>query len=905
MTRMLSRWGVYALLLSGSVAQEVAEPQAASPAEPTVEVAPQGGALPVAGIVDVTRAVQGLMSPDYTVREAASLYLWRHGELAALQPLLDHADPEVRYRVRTIVQNLQYGLTPETSPEIMALAQEFLTAGYERKRGIANALRDKKAYIQLFALKNALSLEHREGGLRRDIERASGHALQALMQEDRTEDALTLLQYAGPGAENARWWAMLQGRLGQAEEVLATALRAEAEELPHRAERVLALYRHLGRDEEALRWAQEMQMEEYIAGQALLRGEMEGFLEWWLRAFAPDAYSEAYLSALRHRVAGQQEAEQQAVRALQQNAKKDENARVLSIIELTAAGAGRKGQSLLSDEERRENTTYLTERGDYRELLALYDLKLGQTVSEEWIHKHMGGDNEEWRMTSYDSEDELSQLFASLRDWDSLLRILRPHWEYYLASGEAPFTFLDQYYSAGYHVPVMQLFRETMTEEEQEEVILSIPMADQLAGAFDALIAAEFPALGHAERLEFVLEVRTGAVKSEAKLERIGVLASALEQSSPENAHQEAERQSQLLYLYQLMGRHQEILAHLEEDYQAEPSTDKARTLIPYYFRFDRPQEAGQLALTVDNTGQKNAFTLDLIKAHSLFKGGLQQEGEALLSGLEERFMDQPSHYRLSMLYIGADGERDHEHRLMSRGLALTNPSETNFYFWESFLRTYMQQALDAGDPHSAALAGEVLLLKELKDARQMPNGETFQQHELVATLARLRFQTDLAWIAHWHKTGAVDQARQLAGQVAAEWIGSGLMADDFYPLLLSIGMGDIAAASARQSFARYEALVAAYPTVYNHMNTAAWITSRALVQLEKSSQWMDEVLRHHPVSAAYLDTRAELFFAQGNRARAVEYSTRAWQRSQLSGGAEMIKEQYERFLNAPLPAQQ
>jgi tetratricopeptide (TPR) repeat protein len=66
------------------------------------------------------------------------------------------------------------------------------------------------------------------------------------------------------------------------------------------------------------------------------------------------------------------------------------------------------------------------------------------------------------------------------------------------------------------------------------------------------------------------------------------------------------------------------------------------------------------------------------------------------------------------------------------------------------------------------------------------------------------------------------------------------------------------------------------YPDCDNTCNTAAWLASRALQNLDQARNYEQHALTLNPEQPAYMDTMAEIEFARGNREKAIEWSTKA-----------------------------
>ena len=91
---------------------------------------------------DIDRAVRQLGDREYTVRQRASQVLWEAGRAAepALQKALDSDDLEVVYRARQILDQLQWGILPDTPPGDVAWIERFRHADSQERRQICQEL---------------------------------------------------------------------------------------------------------------------------------------------------------------------------------------------------------------------------------------------------------------------------------------------------------------------------------------------------------------------------------------------------------------------------------------------------------------------------------------------------------------------------------------------------------------------------------------------------------------------------------------------------------------------------------------------------------------------------------------------------------------------------------------------
>jgi len=169
--------------------------------------------------------------------------------------------------------------------------------------------------------------------------------------------------------------------------------------------------------------------------------------------------------------------------------------------------------------------------------------------------------------------------------------------------------------------------------------------------------------------------------------------------------------------------------------------------------------------------------------------------------------------------------------------------------------------------------------------ANQLPLMRQRLQADMARSLARLASDRSgsLATLARCHRTFASD----------------GSLADFFFPALRKAGLLKEHDAWFLDSWNRIEAVIARYPDCDNTRNTAAWFAARAVRKLDAAEQHLRRALAANPNQPAYLDTMAEIQFARGKRAKAIEWSLRA---VNFAPEDTLLRRQHERFRSAPIP---
>ncbi|MCP5538228.1 MAG: hypothetical protein H7A51_18600 [Akkermansiaceae bacterium] len=183
-----------------------------------------------------------------------------------------------------------------------------------------------------------------------------------------------------------------------------------------------------------------------------------------------------------------------------------------------------------------------------------------------------------------------------------------------------------------------------------------------------------------------------------------------------------------------------------------------------------------------------------------------------------------------------------------------------------------------------------------------------------VQSILRSRFYADFCkgmdLLKNGRKSIALDHlnaARQLIP-------GDGSLADEFFPILRKENIGKAYDQWFEDSYRHVEAACRRFPKAHNSHNTAAWLAARAVRNLAAAEEHAREALKSRPTQGAYLDTMAEVWFAKGDRKKAVEWSKKAVagsvanaqgnprDESQVMANYKQLHKQLERFENDPLP---
>lgn len=186
--------------------------------------------------------------------------------------------------------------------------------------------------------------------------------------------------------------------------------------------------------------------------------------------------------------------------------------------------------------------------------------------------------------------------------------------------------------------------------------------------------------------------------------------------------------------------------------------------------------------------------------------------------------------------------------------------------------------------------------------------------NDRVIGVLNARFNADFFRGMDLLENGKRQQALKLLDACQRLIPGSGSLADDFFPALRHAGIDQQYKEWFEHSYQHILASCKLYPKAHNTHNTAAWLASRAVLRLDDALDHAQTAVTLRPAQGAYLDTMAEVWFAKGDRKKAMEWSEKAIAASishaqgtprsegRVLSSFNELNKQWERFKNDPLP---
>lgn len=205
------------------------------------------------------------------------------------------------------------------------------------------------------------------------------------------------------------------------------------------------------------------------------------------------------------------------------------------------------------------------------------------------------------------------------------------------------------------------------------------------------------------------------------------------------------------------------------------------------------------------------------------------------------------------------------------------------------YLKSYADDLLERSDWSKAAAAFEILNAVTVDSEPRWQSPTQFTRTRLNADMSRALGMVES------NRKGAVALLARCHGNA----VGDGTLADHFFPALRKTELKSEHDQWFRVSWDYLRGKIEKFPKDDQLRNTAAWFASRSMRELDAAEKDITWALSHNPDQAAYLDTMAEIQFAKGNRARAIEWSDRAMQ---LAPADDQIRRQSARFRSGPFP---
>ena len=848
------------------------------------------------------RLIALLADENFKVREEAALDLWKLGveALPALKSAAKDDDPEKSTRARDIVRRIELGITPETEPAVIELTDRFVTATPEEKAVILTQLRKRRAWRQMLKLYEMET----SADVRAELEASLDDvALTAAREAIVAGDAKSARGYLELGAVDQAGLLGLADFLrsqGLLDQELKKVAAGEAKSGPWR----LALMRAAGNMQAAADIARELGN---LKSAALMSG-MEGDPLPWLEQMQKStdahrltaAYAEAAARSWKGEISGDAGLEVFAKALDSKSGTERDNAlnalHALGRFKL-AAPAMVKAHPLIAFQ-------YFDAVEKSGDAMRAIGLKEDASDAEPWIEALLaeleGGGVEDQREPSTAME-RLAALsyFNERRGLHARNDALFLEATALLSekNSELFARLVSNFFGRGevpYQAPKLALRMASKwagQDQQRWKALASLVLGeDDVITEWWEWLGELDPDSGISARFDAMLvifKIRNDPENIRGKfLERVWKSID----DAPEGLR------PRLLARMLTMGITAYDLASSLKAMDRMP--EKTRAAIPWESRMvwlsaaNRWDEAASLILAqIDDASDPDREPSPEIHAYAA--SSLRRAGRAKEAEKHDRLADQLALGQASECLRVANGYAFGGEYLTAgewwkRALTYADPNDDQEDF-ALFVRSYADDVLERSDWSKAAAAFEMVNSIVIAAEPRWQSPTQFSRMRLHADMSRalVKLKAD--------RKGAIELLERCHRNV----ISDGSLADYFLPALRKAGLKAEHDQWFRASWDYLRGEIAKFPDDDHLRNTAAWFASRSMLELETAEKDITLALSHNPDQAAYLDTMAEIQFAKGNRAKAVEWSNRAME---LAPADDQIRRQSARFRSESFP---
>ncbi len=911
--RLVSIFGVIGLALGIlALGQEEAPPSGeveADASKPEVAVKEQGAEGGEGQVLGEARKLVARLGDDsYKVREAATQSLWDLGDvgIAAIREGLEADNPEISYRSRIVLRRIMTGITSDTPPEIVELVQRYFRSGPEVKKVIFQELLNAEAYMQMLRIYRFEENEEAREICGELVEKAVLPLTLRELVEGRRNEAEEILRLAPRSEENNRRLGCLLRMTGELDEEILSRTNAIAlgddgkvtDATRETGELQLALLRSAGRLVESRVLAERLGRSDVVAVMALLEGDPEPYLRWCMNRPRESAIIRVHAeTVLRRWKLDHEEAdrlmEQMANEASGEGEGEEQRAAVLSLL---LNGNVDSGLPLLFRKNKDSAFTYYDTVEQPNKALQVFGYTGGDEQRREWLDERLEAMAMDWS----ESEEEryevltIASFLHTRGEQEESVRILKRLSELAMKEGFSNWLeFIGRLNDLGgslYEMAFM-VASKRLTEESKERDDLRV--VSHLFGEGDSA-----PRLwGFLKKIEGEKAKRIlllGALYGIVHMDD-GKFRAALKSLEEKAAEEEAQQQILGDLLEAAEARDEAIVsvALLEKLAKEDPDMKWGKKLAAKY---GQVSEWGKAVSKLQEVIEKEPTNMRYLAYYggALVRTGNEGDAREPLEKVETFSLDEPIRLLRMALDVNSSGAVGKAEQYWRKLVMTGGPAD---WYWQTAASYFSKQARQNKRWRVAAAFAEVDAMQYLKGRSTFINPVTF---------IRKRFIADLYRGLALHEEGNLEEANKLFRSSFEILNGDGILADDYFPLLREAGLVEEHDRNFSIVYERLGKSIEAYPRAHNTYNSAAWMASRACRELPDAMQKIERALTMRPRQAAYLDTMAEVWFAQGERSKAVEWSRKAVRDSFHGGsGSEAgvgLREQYDRFSSSEFP---
>ncbi len=833
-----------------------------------------------------------LGAETFAEREQAGRQLWERGEESRnlLTALSLSDDPEQAWRARRLLRWVDLEMTPETPQEIVDLVESYLIAPTAKEReALYTQLLAKEAYVQLFRLPKHLNDEVVARSLADRVAELAGQVAREKILEGKDLEALAILEDAKEARTGHLRWVSLVSALGMRDELWGEMSSDDRMRLA-RWEGDVDLLRTLAPEDHEV-W---MTLN-------LIAGDPLPFLE--KQAVRKDQFG--MRARLSRALWEGRENEEEALTLLasMRSAIEENGARQSKDVLVLLAQLGFAEEVLPDFEEllpvQMFEYYHSTER--LEEAFQCLGLEVGQPVPREWVDDALDLIKEEFSLSNKGCEKLLSlaQFFVERGRQEEANELFEALYEKvdelgvsdvvsYLAylSGRDSDKFLFGYPE----------FAVRKAEAREEEVFSPEGFLSEAFFAEDSVFLLYRFLSERDEEMEPWQRVRAVFAVYDREVdfpqEEVLEILADLEKSARENSSEG--EWAVLQDVGMIRGNMKLVEQTLKETRKFLNDDDYvSANLVAFLFADGRFEES---VVILEEMLEEDPGRTDLMEylVVALEASGKSEEAQEWLTLLEKLALGDGSWMATIGRLWGEVGDWERQQEYLQRVFFLF-PSQTRG--WEQHLYHVARSARQAGLWDQAAACQEAYI-----------NTRSFDWDEGPKFDFVFRGMLDVARVMAAFEKGEEKRGDELLARFTEYCGHESFFADDVFPVLRRAGRHEQVEQIWDKISPSYREALLLFPDGHNAYNTAAWVASRAACDLDDAMVWVNRALAGKPRSSAYLDTKAEVYFAQGNREEALKWSEKACAASdgqrfpKAVQTLSMLRLQYRHFRDDPFP---
>lgn len=837
----------------------------------------------------VEKWIDELSSDSFPAREKASRELWKLGKgaLPALRKALLSEDPERALRAAEALDKVELRITPETSEKVLALIQSYRNGPENQKLNILNSLKREKAYYQVLKLfdqenpQEQVSLETAIQGT------AILGARNAILDED-YETAIDLLRMTPAKHNELMALAYLYENRGRVDEQLANM------DPPKKVAPVVwrgFLLRAKGDLTGALEQVEKTSNKRLLAGLKVIAGDPVLWLEQNGSGVPGEQAQEAYIDAALKlwRNEKLEERDFAPLYKLLESSDKKESAHAMS--SLAALGKLERVEEIQNKKNPLVGFVHYLSSEEIDLALEVLGLDPKQPDFPTWVSKRF-----DQIAHNRDAENVTSELltlagFLERRGLEQELEdaFSKPLLELADKNEGDYLELLQRFFESGMGAPqfASQHAAKWAGEDKArwDSIFATALGEEQMVSEWLGWIREIKPTIKHPETLEAMLAIFQQSTHP-------GSLREEWLKRAWKMVEEEKDETTKKIYVKRILSLcivQQDVTNSLKawDMLDGEERADAAWGSIDKYLSAaGRWDDAAELLGNMMK-GQR----ISSPEMHAYLAATLRRAGEEKQAKVHDDLAKQlalgyaPSSLRIGAYYAYA-GDFERAAEWYRRAVIQADVSEGEFV---AALIKFAETNLRQRNWKIAAACHEVIAQVYASEKYKDGALSDFAKARMSADLSR-----SMATLPDQRET-ALETLRSIHQQFKTD----GILADDFFPALKEAGLEAELKIWFAESWDWMTAVIEKYPKSHNSRNTAAWFAARARLKLAEAEKLQEGALALAPEQAAYLDTMAELKFAQGDRKSALKWSNRSVSFEPFD---DMIRFQNERFRNSPLP---